>query len=352
MAPGSFAVLRMTRGGAAAKQSLTPSSFHVPTHPTAVPRRLYVLKLLLTAGALGALGYVVDWGAIAAAGRTARPGWALAALALLPLNVTLEAYRWHRLVVRLVPGVLFRTSLAAMLAGYPLGLLTPGRVGDYVGRALYLRALPAGASAALTFGERMATLACCLVFGLAALPFFFAANAGFATVAWAGVVGVAAGGTAGLLVCLLHPDLGRRVLGVLLPFRRLRRALAALDRFDGADAATLLALSALRYAVFSTQFVLLVRAFDPAAPVLASYLGVALVFFAKSAVPAVTLGDLGIRESAAVFFLGAYGVAEAAAFNASLGLFAVNILLPALVGLLLLPRLRLAAAPRTAPAPA
>jgi hypothetical protein len=81
-----------------------------------------------------------------------------------------------------------------------------------------------------------------------------------------------------------------------------------------------------------------------------AYLGVALVFFAKSAVPSVTLGDLGVRESAAVFFLGFYGVAEAAAFNASLGLFAVNILLPALAGLALLPRL--AAVPAPAPAPA
>ncbi|HLT46858.1 MAG TPA: lysylphosphatidylglycerol synthase transmembrane domain-containing protein [Rubricoccaceae bacterium] len=315
-----------------------------------MPRRLYVLKLLLTAGALAALGFVVDWGEIARAGREASHGWALAALALLPVNVGLEAYRWHRLVVRIAPAVRFRTALAAVVSGYPLGQLTPGRVGDYVGRALYLREVPAGASAALTFAERMATLACCLVFGLAALPFFFAADVELAAVAWAGVVAVAAGGTAGLLVCLLHPGLGRRVLSALLPFARPRRALATLDRFDGADAARLLALSALRYAVFSTQFVLLVRAFDPGAPVLASYVGVALVFFAKSAIPSVTLGDLGVRESAAVFFLGLYGVAEAAAFNASLGLFAVNILVPALAGLALLPRLRLAAAP-AAPVP-
>jgi uncharacterized membrane protein YbhN (UPF0104 family) len=316
-----------------------------------VPRRLYVVKLLLTVSALVALGFVVEWDGIAAAAREARPGWALAALALLPANVGLEAYRWHRLVRRVAPAVRFRTALAAVVAGYPLGQLTPGRLGDYVGRVLYLRAVPAGASAALTFAERMATLACCLVFGLAALPFFFAANAGLATVAWAAVVAVAAGGTAGLLACLLHPDLGRRALATLLPFARLRRAFATLDRFDGADALGLLALSALRYAVFSTQFVLLVRAFDPAAALGGAYLGVALVFFAKSAVPPVTLGDLGVRESAAVFFLGFYGVAEAAAFNASLGLFAVNILLPALAGLVLLPRLA-AAAPAATPAPA
>ena len=307
-----------------------------------MPRRLYVVKLLLTVSALVALGVVVEWGAILTAASEARLGWALAALALLPVNVGLEAYRWHRLVVRLAPEVGFRTALAAVVAGYPLGQLTPGRVGDYVGRALYLRAVPPGASAALTFAERMATLACCLVFGLSVLPAFLAAHASDTLLAWAAVGGVAAGGTAALLVCLLHPDLGRRALSAVLPFDRLRRAVATLSRFRGADAAALLGLSAVRYAVFSTQFVLLVRAFDPATPALGLYLGVVLVFFAKSAIPSVTLGDLGVRESAAVFFLGFYGVAEAAAFNASLGLFAVNILAPALAGLVLLPRLRLA----------
>ena len=68
--------------------------------------------------------------------------------------------------------------------------------------------------------------------------------------------------------------------------------------------------------------------------------GVALVFFAKSAIPQVTLGDLGVREGAAVFFLGAYGVAPAAALDASLALCSLlNLVLPSLAGTPLLLRL-------------
>jgi uncharacterized membrane protein YbhN (UPF0104 family) len=312
-------------------------------------RRLFALKLLLAVLALAALAHVVEWEALVAAARAAEPGWALAALLLAPLNVSLEAYRWHRLMRRLAPALRFRDSLAAVLSGYPLGLLTPGRVGDYVGRALYLRDVPPSTSAALTFGERMATLACCLVGGLAVLPYFLLTRTEVASLAWVTVLALGLFGTAALLLLLIRPHLARVVLAAVLPFRRLRRVLAVLDRFTPQDAAELLGLSALRYALFSTQFVLLVHAFAPGTNVLAAYAGVALVFFAKSAVPSITLGDLGIRESAAVFFLGAFGVAEAAAFNASLGLFGVNILLPALVGLPLLPRLRLE---RAASAPA
>jgi hypothetical protein len=105
----------------------------------------------------------------------------------------------------------------------------------------------------------------------------------------------------------------------------------------------LLALSAVRYAVFAGQFVLLVRSFAPGAPWGLLAAGVALALFVKSALPPALLGDLGVREGAAMFFLGGLGVSTAAAFNASLGVFAVNLVLPALAGLPLLLRLRVEA---------
>lgn len=296
---------------------------------------------MLTCAALAALVYVVEWGSILDAAREARPAWALATLLLVPINLGLEAFRWHRLVKRLAPNVQFKKSLAAVLSGYPLGLLTPGRVGDYVGRALYLRDISSGASATLTFAERIATLACCLVFGLVALPYFLLTHTDVASVAWMTVLVLGFLFTGFLLVLLLHPSLARSLLETVLPFRRIKQIFGVLNRFSVRDATELFALSIVRYAVFSTQFVLMVHAFQVDVSWPAAFIGVVLVFFAKSAIPSITLGDLGIRESAAVFFLGVFGVAEAAAFNASLGVFAANILLPALVGLTLLPRLRL-----------
>ena len=53
----------------------------------------------------------------------------------------------------------------------------------------------------------------------------------------------------------------------------------------------------------------------------------------------ISLADLGIREGAAVFFFSKLQVGKVAAFNGSLLLFAVNVLLPTFLGLFLLPRL-------------
>ncbi|HYE95694.1 MAG TPA: lysylphosphatidylglycerol synthase transmembrane domain-containing protein [Rubricoccaceae bacterium] len=302
--------------------------------------RLFLLKGALAGLALAVLVHLVEWGALVSAARGARPGWALGALALVPLNVALEAYRYHLLVVRLAPEVRYGESLRAVVGAYPLGLLTPARVGDYAGRALALPQLRAWDAAALTFAERMVTLACCLAFGLVALAHFLLTRTAVATTAWLAVLWLGAFGTAAFLLVLLHPHLARAVLETVLPFERVRPLVAFLDRLTPSDAHRLFGLSALRYAVFSTQFVLLVRALDPATSWAAIYAGVALVFFAKSALPSFTLGDLGVREGTAVYFLGAFGVAEAAALNASLGLFVVNLLLPALAGLPLTLRLR------------
>ena len=305
------------------------------------PRWLFALKGALAVAAVAALVWLSDPAEVWHAVRTADLRWMAAALLLVPVNIGLETYRWWRLVRRLAPEVRYRDALRAVVGSYPLGLLTPGRVGDYVGRAVFLRAIPPGASAALTFGERMATLAACLAGGLVALGPFLASQFEPSPL-WTAVTVASLAATGGIVAGVLFPGLAQTVISTLLPFRPVRKAVAAFGQIPQEEGAVLLGLSALRYVVFSGQFVLLAHALAPEAPVWGAWAAVALVFFAKSAIPQVTLGDLGVRETVAVFFLGTIGVSAAAALDASLSLFAINLVLPALAGVPLLLRLRLA----------
>lgn len=300
----------------------------------------FVLKLALAAATIAYVGQMVAWASIAEAALAANPWWIAAALALLPANVGLEAYRWHRLVRRIAPEVTFGETLGAVLSGYPLGLVTPGRLGDYAGRAFYLRHAGKWELAALTFAERMATLACSLVAGLVALVPFLVTRTDVPVFAWATVCGVGLIAAAFFTYLLLHPRVAKQLLAFVLPERFAHR-LRVLDAFDRRDARSLLSLSALRYGIFSAQFVFLVFAFAPGAAWLPTVGGVVLVFFAKSAIPSFTLADLGIREGAAVYFLGVLGIGTAAAFNAAFLLFCVNLLLPSLVGVPFVLKLRL-----------
>jgi hypothetical protein len=61
-----------------------------------------------------------------------------------------------------------------------------------------------------------------------------------------------------------------------------------------------------------------------------------MVMFVKAFIPSFTLGELGVREAAAVYFLGILTGEGTAGFNASMSLYIINVLVPSLIGLLLI----------------
>lgn len=95
-------------------------------------------------------------------------------------------------------------------------------------------------------------------------------------------------------------------------------------------------LSALFYACFIFQFAILASAFTNHYHFLNYIWAGNLVMFTKSIIPAISFGELGIREGASVYFMKQVGETAAAGFNTSIFLFLINVLLPALVGLILI----------------
>ena len=90
------------------------------------------------------------------------------------------------------------------------------------------------------------------------------------------------------------------------------------------------------YVCFIAQFALLVSAFSLHANFINYLWAGGLVMFVKSVIPPISLGELGIREGVSVYFVKQLGENAAVGFNASISLFLINILLPALIGLILL----------------
>ena len=63
--------------------------------------------------------------------------WLVGIVALLPLNWLFEAVKWQRLTANVQSLSLF-TSIKAVLAGISTGFFTPNRVGELVGRVMFL----------------------------------------------------------------------------------------------------------------------------------------------------------------------------------------------------------------------
>ncbi len=297
-----------------------------------------LLQATFAAGALTLLVHLVDVAEIVATGRSASPLWIGAAVALLPINLGLEGWGWRVLLRDQVPGAGLRVSCASVLAGHSLGLTTPVRAGEPAGRVLALTTGEAPHIVALALVQRLVAMAVGVGLGLPAFAVFLgtsssiAGSAGWLVAGYAGLVLVL------LAAVLLHVTPLLHLLRRLAPGAWLRRRIGSPAEVPRRRLLRVTGIEAVRYGVYLTQFVLLLAAFSPTLAVPAAFVGVSVVFFFKFLVPPLTLYDLGVREAAAVFVLGALGFSQPAAFNASLLLFGINLLVAALLGAAFLSR--------------
>ncbi len=305
----------------------------------------FVAKLVLAAGVLGFVAWHVDYTAITYAYTQASPAWIIFALLLLPLNLALQYAKWLTLVRHYRPDVSSRAVLTSLGVGFSAGLVTPSRLGELAGRALSIPDTDRAALLGLSAVDKAATLFVTLVVGVPAIVYAGFASSGNPAeflalpVVVAGIVAITL-----VLVFLVVPEFYHRLLDRLpLPkkFRhRYERLFMALNDIPRAVLLRLFQLSALFYVTFTLQFVLVARAFEKIDPVTAVVV-VICIMFAKSLVPHVTFGELGIREGAAVFFFSMFGYQASTGFNSALVIFAINVLLPAVAGLMFARRLDL-----------
>lgn len=307
---------------------------------------LRLLKVAAAVAIVGYLVYIIEPERLWEAARSANPLWIVAAAALIPVNLGLEGLVWRVLVRRAVPDVPLRSAFSSLLCGYAFGIVTPGRVGELAGRAFYLHHPDKWELGTVVFVQRLVDMVMAAAAGAAAVLAFLQWQSPEPVAPWWGFFAFATGTAVSLGAASLLPGWTHRALHRVLPERASRRT-AFLEKLSPKDRTLFMSLSALRYVVYTTQFVVLLLAFapDPSIPTL--YTGVALTFLAKFIIPPIAFLDVGIRESAAVFFLGQLGVAQAAAFNAAFLVFCLNILVPALAGVPFVLRMRV----RTSTAP-
>lgn len=116
---------------------------------------------------------------------------------------------------------------------------------------------------------------------------------------------------------------------------RVRSFLDKLKIFENLDKRyfyKMIVISFLFYSCFLIQYALLAMAFSNHFNFI-NYLWAAnLIMFSKTIIPPVSIGELGIREGVSIYFLTQMGESASVGFNASIFLFIINLLIPALIG--------------------
>jgi hypothetical protein len=259
-------------------------------------------------------------------------------LLLVFVNWGIEAVKWRFLMSHLEP-ITFLRAFKATVAGTSVGLITPNRTGEFVGRVLFLEPANRFAGGFATALGSIAQFVVTLLAGGVALVLFSALRL---PLPWAAgwydgaLVSLTALVAAGALVLYLFPGLLRHLLLLVPLLKRIKKASGVLETYGRSDLVPVLGLSILRYMVFTTQFVLLCMAFGVGVDPGVAALAIPVVYLVSTLLPTVLLTELGVRGSAAVAFFGPLGGDDGAVLLATTVLWALNLVLPAAVGALLL----------------
>ncbi len=306
--------------------------------------RKTIIRSLVTLALLGLLFWQVPlrdvWSAIQGMDK------ALLGLVLLLAIPTLylQYVRWATLAKDAGPDVSKADIHRGFWVGFTLGLITPGRVGQY-GRALALHNCSLSRAAGLTFLERMYSAIVINGVGLMALVLlpllgWLPPYPTVRRIAGAGCVLV---GVVILALGIFPRVISRPLLWLTkkLPFRdKLARAIEVLKLVSPARGAWLLLLAILSVGSSLLQFVVLLHALGAPVPIFAGMMAALLTFFLKGNIP-LGIGNLGVGEWTAVICLSGFGVAAPTAVAASLMLFVINVFLPGLAGLPFMSSLRM-----------
>ena len=256
----------------------------------------------------------------------------IAVLALMLLNWSLEAMKW-KLMIRKLEAVTFGRALAAVFSGLTVSFFTPNRIGEYAGRIFHLRTADRIKASLITILENLSQLIITVTVGAISLVFYLKQYTGLHEyIMWVtGVLMILFAGAI-LFLFLEFPVLEKSALKISW-LKKLSGYVGVLAEYNKAELLVVLGLALLRYFVFTMQFYLLLKIYGVNGPFPVLLLLLNMVFFVMTLVPTFALTEIGVRGAVATYFLSRVSADSLAILNASVSLWMINLVVPALAGI-------------------
>lgn len=260
---------------------------------------------------------------------------------LVIVNWGIEARKWQ-IQLKPLEKINFLTAFKSVLAGCSITMLTPYRVGEYGGRILFVKEQNRLDAIPLTILGSVSQLFITILMGIAGLFYLkfiqhneqifsflpsYSVNILLALSIMAAVLLLLVYLRVSLLVKLLSsvPSLSKFVSHILL-----------LNTFSRKQLLRILFLSFLRYSVFILQYILLLQALQVQISFFACYWLITVFYLLMAMAPTIGFTELPIRASASVALLQFYSSNTIGIQAASLGIFFINLVVPAVVGSILI----------------
>lgn len=259
---------------------------------------------------------------------------------LIVPNIAIESLKW-RLIIRQYEKISRLQSFQSVSAGIALGIITPNRIGDFAGKALFLDTYDKLKGAIVSFIGSIAQTLSIVFFGSFGMWYFmFNTQHINETVFYWGLLCIAA-----FLSMLYFLYLNIQRLNLILKWKKITPYVNALTHYSSIELTNLFLLSALRFAIFNGQYFILLHLFNVEVSALDAFPALAAIFGIQTFVPSFLLIEMGVRGATALYFLGVYSSNIAGILLAAYSLWILNIMLPGLIGLYFIVKMKARTAP-------
>ena len=260
------------------------------------------------------------------------PLYLILVLILLPFNWGMEFIKWRKILNsnRLKFNLL--VLVRSLFSGVTTGVLTPNRIGNFIGRMLFFKGKVRGQLILGTLYSNFAQFLISILFGL--IGFIILEGVIF-KVFEAYITSVLI--TISIISFLFYFS----VPFIHLPnLKFLNRRQNSLIEFQGQSRGLvfpIFILSAVRYLIFSFQYLLLLMTFGVKISI-DIYTAIFLVYLLSTLTPSMIFGKLVVRESAGLLILGLFIDNDVIIIFSSLLLWFINLGIPSLLGLVFILR--------------
>lgn len=261
---------------------------------------------------------------------------------LMLLNWGLEARKWQ-LVIRPIQKISFSRAFMATFTGTTLAFFTPNRIGEYLGRILYISEGKRIQAISLTIVTSVAQLMITVFAGVAGLIYLRSYLAdhrppGDRLHLWLSVVLIVAV-IIFIILTLFYFRLSWlvRLLERIPAVLKYRRFIRALEEFNATILLRILSLSLFRYLVFIIQYYILFRIFAVDISWWQAFWAVSVMFLVLAMAPTFAfLTELGVRAKASIELVQIFSSNMMGILATSLTIWIINLVIPALIGSLLI----------------
>ena len=258
------------------------------------------------------------------------------ALLLVPVNIYLEGIKW-KFQLKPIENISNWKSFLSIFTGITAGMFFPNRMGNFLGRIFMLEKGDRIKAAMVTIVGGMGQMIATVSIGLIASIFFVKKHLVLLTIAVILII-------ATLLMMYFNIQF-LKYFQFLIPKKykeKTKEYFEIFSLYNKDELFKILAISFLRYFLYTFQFVLLIWAFNVPLTYFKAMIPISLTYILMMVIPFITITEIAVRGSVSIFVFEKWFIINNISdsylimvFSASSLLWIFNIAIPSIIGLFL-----------------